>query len=542
MLYHIIRRYCSHLNSSLFLIGQPLLLNLIGVPAAMYIIRGLGPHDYGAWCTALALVATVSVLGNLGLRTLFVRGMSQDPDGVADALADQLVLRTALSAIGAGLAVGACWCLQYPSVVIQCTAITALGFLVSSANVVLSDVVQAQQRFRAFALVNFITGILLTAASVVAVWLHTGPLGVAISYLTAPILGVPLWYGLVAQSRLRIYVRWRPREISRLLHQTRELAGQILLGTIQDRMDQILVPKMVGLSQFGYFSAGSLPANRLGAVPDGLMTAAYPALSKTATEDREALKRGSEALTAQALAFCLPLVVAVSFLATEIAEVLFPRHAAPCALVLRLTIWSVALLAVLQPMICSLQASGHHAEAARAGTWAVFLGAPASAALIWRYGLPGAGCAVILRPLLGAVILAPTYLRVYPAIVRIRRLIAVVASVAPMAAALWLLHGYSSGPALLLMAGKGTLACLVYGVTFLAVRHLIFPGNMPAGRQGETGEYPPAPAAESVGQPAARPAKDDKSAIPDEDILAAEAISLALPRILTTAAHEDSAI
>ena len=39
---------------------QPLLLNVIGIPAAIYIVRSLGPTSYGQWAAAGSLVATIA--------------------------------------------------------------------------------------------------------------------------------------------------------------------------------------------------------------------------------------------------------------------------------------------------------------------------------------------------------------------------------------------------------------------------------------------------------------------------------------------------
>src|SRR6266851_3432345 len=111
---------------------QPILLNVLSVPAMAFIIRKLGPTNFGYWSTATALVATTSVLTSLGLRGTFIRGIAQDPASAPRAFAEQLGTRTFLSFIAIAITLIACLCLGYPPVVVACTAIAAGGMLLTS--------------------------------------------------------------------------------------------------------------------------------------------------------------------------------------------------------------------------------------------------------------------------------------------------------------------------------------------------------------------------------------------------------------------------
>src|SRR5437764_1361899 len=94
----------THVLGAAYLMAQPLLLNILSVPATAYIIRTLGPAAYGQWALGFALVTTASFLTNLGLRTTFVRFVAAHPAMAADKMAQQLGLRLSLcscSAVGA---------------------------------------------------------------------------------------------------------------------------------------------------------------------------------------------------------------------------------------------------------------------------------------------------------------------------------------------------------------------------------------------------------------------------------------------------------
>ena len=66
---------------------QPLLLNAISVFALAFIIRCLGPTAFGQWAVGTTLNAAVMFLVSMGLRPLFVRALTAQPQRAAVLLA-----------------------------------------------------------------------------------------------------------------------------------------------------------------------------------------------------------------------------------------------------------------------------------------------------------------------------------------------------------------------------------------------------------------------------------------------------------------------
>ncbi len=62
-------------KNSLWLIAQPVLLNLLSLLAVPYITRMLGEEDYGRFTLGFALIAMFSPLVNMGLRAITVRDL-----------------------------------------------------------------------------------------------------------------------------------------------------------------------------------------------------------------------------------------------------------------------------------------------------------------------------------------------------------------------------------------------------------------------------------------------------------------------------------
>src|SRR5215204_552042 len=84
-----------------FMATQFLALNGVGLFATAYIIRRLGPLQYGQWATGAALASAHLLMTSAGLRTIFVRDVARRPDLARELLAAQLGLRITLAGLAA---------------------------------------------------------------------------------------------------------------------------------------------------------------------------------------------------------------------------------------------------------------------------------------------------------------------------------------------------------------------------------------------------------------------------------------------------------
>src|SRR5207302_301280 len=196
---------------------------------------------------------------------------------------------------------------------------------------------QGLERFKTFASVNLIAGLALTVVSVVAIWRGAGPVGLAAAYLTGPAVSLALLAVVVRQQGYRLRVRGSLRRYAEMLRECRSIGSQQLLSNLEERATQLLVPKIVGVSAFGHFAAGTIPAARLNVVPDALATAFYPSVANGGREDPRGAERQVSLLLVVSLVACLPTAALVSFLARPIALILFPNQAETCRQIIQLT-------------------------------------------------------------------------------------------------------------------------------------------------------------------------------------------------------------
>ena len=407
-------------SGTFLVIAQPLILNAVSIVSTAYIIRVLGPHGFGQWATSATLALVAAMLANPGLRPLFVRAVAQNPDETAARLAEQLGLRLTLATIAGGLAFCAGMILGYPPVVLGCIAVAAIGLLFNTAATALADVLQGMQRIKAYAVVSLIAGLTLTGLSVLFVYSGGGPIALAAAYTCGPLTSLVLLYVIIRRSNCPVRLIWAPGRFWEMLKQCRVLAAEMLLGTLHDRAEQLMLPKFTGITQFGYFAAATLPADRLKIVPDGLTTAYFPAISRHHENDESAVMRQVRQFSMISIVTCLPLALLIYFLAPWLSIILFPKSPGICRQILEITIWSLPLLGILMPMASCLQATGRYNQSARASMAGMVVSLIVTAVLVSRLGLVGACWAFVARPAIAALSQLPLFVLSFsPAIARI---------------------------------------------------------------------------------------------------------------------------
>jgi O-antigen/teichoic acid export membrane protein len=394
--------------------SQLLALNAIGLFATAYIIRQLGPLQYGEWAAAAALASAHLVVTNAGLRTIFVRDVARLPERAGELLAAQLALRIALGVAASVCALTVAAALRYPAVVIGCTAVDCLWILLSVMSSTFGDVLQSREQFGRYSITTFIAGLTVTASSLVAAFIGCGPIGLSIAYLTAPLVSATISWRLVRRF-VDIRICWDPARAWALLRDARLVGFNLVAGAVRDRAEHLLVPRLVGLEPFGIFSAGAMIGDRLAHVPDAICTAFYPRISCAAHDGfRAPVTRTVAAMLCIALAASLPLAVIGTFLAESLSAVLLPTAKATCRSVIEITVWAAPVMAMSLAFSFGLQAAGQHEHVARAGLAATAASAAISAALIAAFGLAGASAAVVARPAVLLLLLLPAFKRTFP--------------------------------------------------------------------------------------------------------------------------------
>ncbi len=456
---------------SLYLATQPLILNLIGLPAMAFIVRSQGDQNFGQWQTAMTITGTAGVLSHLGLRPYFVRAVAQETASARERLAEQLGLRLTLALLGALLSLLACVLLGYSQVVLACTAVASLANLIGAVAFCFADVLEGLERFLAYTHAAFFAGISLQLASVFVSMAGWGPVALSFAYLLGPAVSA-VTMGLTVQRHVGIRLRWQPRRWRELLRDCRAQSRAVLLGAFEDRAEPLLLPKVTGYASTGYFAAGNIPASRLVSVPYGLASFYFPKLARRHAAGRDLNDSVAHMLTLLLL-LTLPATLGVCFLADWVSGLLFPASPELCARVMRWTMWSLPLAALGSGFMCALQAYGRIDHTARTELYTILMGFVVTAVCVLGWGVFGAAVSWLLRAALGPAFLLRLFWEPFQVAFKRIPWVRLGLACAAMQAVFSLVTRMSLSPAITLVGGgvAGSIAFL----GFLAVTGVLTP-------------------------------------------------------------------
>lgn len=391
----------------------PLVVNAVSTLASFVIIPGLGDLGWGIWSTAVGLSGATSFIVSLGIRPLFIRAMARSTERAEQnrLIGNQVAIRMLLALLAGLLSLGTGVLVGYGTLTLLCAAIATLGLIPTVIWTVYSDVLNAEQEFRASAIASFWSGMLLTGASVVVVLLGFGPVGVALAYLLGPTFTA---LQLALQLRRRGFAI-RPRfvrtELGALAREARVTATGDGFGALLTRLSGVYIPAIVGEVRYGFFATGTLLTTRLQIVGDAVITAYNPELSR----EIATLRGGKPTWTSRTmlrLLFIGGLLLGVIALAVSgwFVTLLYrgeaqvaSRDAALAVMAITSAYLPLAVMGMGWRQL--LIAVDLHDKAAKTAALASALGAAAAIALTWHYGVTGAALGLVVAAAFSAGLL-----------------------------------------------------------------------------------------------------------------------------------------
>jgi O-antigen/teichoic acid export membrane protein len=315
---------------------------LLTVASAALLFRHLGVGDGGRYVTALALVALVSGVTELGLTAVGVRELATRPREERTMLMRNLLgLRLVLTAAGVAAAVGFAALVGYAQAVVLGVALAGAGAVATAVQSTLGVALTAGLRFGWITVLELLRQVLTVVGIAVLVLVGAGllpflalavPVAVVVLLMTAWVVrgDVPL---VPSFDRLE----WRA-----LIWEVLPFAAATVIAAVYFRAAMIVLSIVSTSTETGYFGAPFRITEVLLLVPGLVVGAAFPIFARAARDDHERLAYGLDRVfqACAVLGGCLlvPLLLGAEF----VIEVVAGDEFAASAPVLR--IQSLALM------------------------------------------------------------------------------------------------------------------------------------------------------------------------------------------------------
>jgi len=331
------------LKNAVVMMLQPLILNLISLLCIGYIARRLGVDDFGSFNLALVFSSLFYPLGAMGLGNVTVRDIARvrgDRDAVATYTGMMLLLRGTLICMAVLLIVAFAFIMRYETRVTYaiCIAAVLLGAQLLSESV--CDVFTAFERMEYTALISLVSGVTLTALSVLVVYLGLGLYWVLGVYVLGHLCGTMLATFMLRRRFVKPrflfnFAFWKEKLLEGL-----PFISMSLIWAGMVRLDTIIVSKTMSPLEIGFYTTGMLLITKINLIPEAIGGSIYPSVSNLYAQERQdQIKNVIQRTLSSAIAVALPVCIGTCLYGREIIKLIFGRQYEGAGWILSAAIW-----------------------------------------------------------------------------------------------------------------------------------------------------------------------------------------------------------
>ena len=389
-------------GNSLWLIARPLLLNVLSIASNLYVVRKLGPGDYGAFNLGFAQVALFAPLCNLGLRAVAIRAIAEDRSR-APAIAGALfALRILLTGITVVLIAGWLALPTYSLTTRLVGAAAVCSMVCVSMGGAVIDLFQGFERARANAQSQMLGGLVLTLLSVAALLAGFGLPGFVAAYVVGAAFQLYLLHRTAARELFPVRPVWDRARMKELALQARPFALFSALSNLTDApvVDVLILGALFGSGAVGPYTAALGLVLRLLMIPYGISDALYPAVAAGYREQRAEVEATLRRSILNLALITVPAAVCLSFTAPTVLGILYGSKYLSAAGALAIAGWMLPLTGINYLMRESLNAVHQQRTTLQLVLVSCVVLVALYAVLIPPFGILGAAAAGILRELI----------------------------------------------------------------------------------------------------------------------------------------------
>lgn len=407
------------------LVGQILLIGL-SIVATRYIYQRLGDEVMGIvyFSSTLSLLINAATLN--GINKVVITEIARSYKGENDYTksffqsANTLYWGISILAVG-GVILFTPWIVDNwiqlhsmePSTAIQVIVVLALGTLINLPSSLYSSVLRAMEDMGYENIVT-VASMAVRQFGLIALLLIGGNTMSAIWWMTLCTI-VPA--GLLF-IRLKRYFPWQVLLTfgwqQQIFRRNRETGGNMLAITIlymfRNQADKVVISAFLPIGFLGYYSFLSQTISRTGILQTAISTAALPRLSSSIGEGKQEYASGLHNKLEELQTFgMLPLYAALGFCLIPLLTYMFSAEVASAMLIPGIILLIGSSLTNMSVVSTNFALASRRVDIiTRTNIYAVVVTLPLSIALIYWYGITGAGISTLIGALFVALYQTPT--------------------------------------------------------------------------------------------------------------------------------------
>lgn len=307
----------------------------------IYVIRYLGPENYGTLSYAVSFVSLFGFIASLGIDQVVYRELVKRPEDEGEILASAVGLKLAggltatLLTIATAIFIGVT---QIELILIAIVSLTLFG----AAGQLISYAYQARVQSKYPALIVLATSIILAIAKLLVIFFDKGIIFFALVLLLESIL-YAIFFVFSYQRHFKKFSEWKiTKKTSTVLLTT---SWPLMLSTVSimiyARIDQVMLKHYIDTTAVGIYDAAVRLADVWYLIPNIILAALFPAIINAQKTSSSLFRKRIHMCAALLVGLNLLIIIPTNLLAPHIIETLFGSSFIGTADVLTIYIWSL---------------------------------------------------------------------------------------------------------------------------------------------------------------------------------------------------------
>ncbi len=330
----------KYLANTSWLFSEKVFRIAIGFIITIYVIRYLGPSQFGLLSYVTSFVLLFSAIAALGLDNIVVRDMVNESESRDELLGTSFFLRIAGSATAFILIVITAFFISENSYNFLLILIIAISTIFQTFNVI--DLYFQSKVLSRFSVYVKIASLVIISILKLLLVIFNYPLIYFAIVITMETIIVAAGYTLVYRLNKLSMFKWHFNKIRaiQLLRDSWPLILSGLVITIYMKIDQIMIKKMLNDSEVGFYAAAVKISEAWYFIPLAISSSIFPAIINAKKISEELYLSRLQKLYDLLAWIAIGISIPVTLFSTEIISILLGNNYAPAAPVMTIYIWA----------------------------------------------------------------------------------------------------------------------------------------------------------------------------------------------------------
>jgi O-antigen/teichoic acid export membrane protein len=316
----------------------------ISMPLSSFVVvlliaRYIDNLALGQLSTSLSTYYIFEALATLGMSTLIIRDVAQDKNLTNAYLSNGSILATVFAALAALLMVQTAYYITDDPKVIKCVWILSLSLMFSSPTMVMQSICAALEKFEHIMIPILAANIAKTVFGfIILLWTQDI---VKLSYVLFLCQVINCFGSMYYTSRYvnKALLRIDLRFIIRIMMNIPVFGFVIIVSSIRNNIDVLLLTKLLGPEETGYYSAAIKLVNLLKTGISCYIVALAPVIYREYTESKDRLEMICFKSIQYLMIGVIPIAFGTVIISESIISMIFGPNFLPSADALSVSVW-----------------------------------------------------------------------------------------------------------------------------------------------------------------------------------------------------------